>query len=406
MDSLTAACARLLAAGNILDALGLVALRDDPPALALRGIAMARLGEYARSRELLHRAAQGFGTHEPVERARCIVAQAEVALAVRDMDYSLHILPDALGTLQLHHDHANALQARLIMARCYLLLGRLDEAAIHAEQLSTDDKPASLAAMAQLLIAELALRSLQIKAARQALQRAEMAANKAGIAALQAEVTSMRQVFSRPAAKVPHAYGDKTLILEEVAALLASDSVVIDGCRRGVRADGQWLPLAGRPVLFDIMRLLGGAWPQDISREDLILQVFRLADPDESHRARLRVEMGRLRKLVRHIAQIKATPAGYRLEPLHQPNVVVMAPPLDSEEARLLALLADGAAWSTSALAQALGTGQRTVQRALAELEENGKVNAVGKARSRRWVSTSLAGFTTILLLPSVLPLK
>jgi len=406
LDSLTAACARLLAAGNVLDALGLVALREDPPALALRGIAMARLGEYTRSRELLRMAARGFGTHEPVERARCIVAQAEVALAVRDMDYPLRILPDALATLQLHHDQANALQARLIMARCYLLLGRLDEAAIHAELLNTYDKPASLIAMAQLLIAELALRSLRIKPARQALRRAEIAADEAGIPALQAETTSMRQVFSRPAARLPQAHGDRALRLEEVAALLSSDSLVIDGCRRGVSADGQWLPLAGRPVLFDIMRLLGSAWPQDISRESLILQVFRLACPDESHRARLRVEMGRLRKLIRQVAQIKATPAGYRLEPLHLPKVVVMAPPLDSEAATLLALLADGAAWSTSALAQALGTGQRTVQRALVELEENGKVNAVGKARSRRWVSTSLAGFTTILLLPSVLPLK
>ncbi|ETF02644.1 hypothetical protein W822_07250 [Advenella kashmirensis W13003] len=406
MDSLTTACARLLAQGNVLDALGLVALRNDPPALALRGIAMARLGDYARSRDLLRQAARGFGVHEPVERARCVVAQAEVALAVRDLNYPLHVLPGALATLESHNDHTNALQARLIMARCCLLLGRIDAATAHAARLETSGGPASLVAMAQLLSTELALRSLQIERARTALRQAETAAAQADIPALRSEVRSMQEVFSRPAARLPDCQGARALLLEEVAGLYSSSNLIIDGCRRGVSTDGRWLPLATRPVLYEIIWLLGNAWPNDISRETIIFQVFRLTQPDESHRARLRVQIGRLRKLIKPIARISATDEGYRLEPLQQRNVVVLAPPLDSEAASLMALLADGSAWSTSALAQALGASQRTVQRTLADLELAGQVNAVGHSRSRRWVCPSLAGFTTILLLPSVLPLK
>src|SRR4051794_6024302 len=114
MDSLIAAAARALAAGDTLGALKHVALRDDPPALALRGIAMAQLGEHARARELLKRAASGFGAHEMLARARCVVAEAEVALAMRDLALSPRRLAAASATLDARGDRANALQARLI----------------------------------------------------------------------------------------------------------------------------------------------------------------------------------------------------------------------------------------------------------------------------------------------------
>src|SRR5690606_39598367 len=128
MDSLISAAARALAAGDALSALQRVALRDDPPALALRGIAMAQLGEYLRARELLRRAARGFGAHEALARARCVVAEAEVALAMRDLRGPPRTLADASATLETHGDRANALHARLIAVRRLLLLGRLDEA--------------------------------------------------------------------------------------------------------------------------------------------------------------------------------------------------------------------------------------------------------------------------------------
>src|SRR6185369_16286193 len=129
MDSLIAAAARALAAGDSLEALKRVALREDPPALALRGIAMAQLGEHPRSRELLRRAARGFGTHEELARARCVVAEAEVALAMRDLRGSPRTLAAAAATLEARSDRANALHGRLIAVRRLLLLGRLDEAA-------------------------------------------------------------------------------------------------------------------------------------------------------------------------------------------------------------------------------------------------------------------------------------
>lgn len=406
MDSLTSASARMLAAGDVLNALSLVALRDDPPALALRGIAMARLGDYARSRELLRLAARGFGAHEPLERARCTVAEAEVALAMRELDSPLHALPGALATLESHRDHANAVQARLIMARRFLLLGRLTQVSTLIGTLDTTGLPVSLTAVAQLLAAELALRSLRIASAHEALQRAQDAATQSGITALCAEVTEMRSVLNRPAARLIKKHCQQALTLEQIAAVLSAPNLVIDGCRRGVSVEKTWISLATRPLLFALIHALATAWPGDVPREALITGVFGQQQPDETHRARLRVEMGRLRNLIRNIARIEATTDGYVLLPLNNLPVTVLAPPFDSEAASLTALLADGAAWSTSALAQAMGASQRTIQRALADLQMKGQVHPIGKSRVRRWVCSPLAGFTTILLLPSVLPLK
>ena len=412
MDSLIAASARALAAGDALGALKRVALRDDPPALALRGIAMAQLGELLRARELLRRAARGFGAHEELSRARCIVAEAEVALAERDIGGSPRALTAALATLEAHADHANAMQARLIAARRLLLLGRLQEAETTLAQLDARSLSPSLAAVAELTAAELALRSLRMEPARQALARAQEAAYRARVPALLAEVADAQAMFHRPAARRLLAGDEQTLHLDEVAALLASDTLVVDACRRGIGigVSAAWQSLARRPVLFSLARALAEAWPGEIDREALIADAFRTRDPDESHRVRLRVELGRLRALVAPLAQIEATPRGFILKPLEGRAVAVLAPPIDGDQASLAALLSDGAAWSTSALALALGASQRTVQRALAELEAEGRVRSIGRARTQRWLSPPLAGitarFTTILLLPTALPME
>src|SRR5580765_7227502 len=364
MDSLIAAASRALATGDALGALKRVALRDDPPALALRGIAMAQLGEHPRARDLLRRAARAFGSHDGTARARCVVAEAEVALAMRDLGGSPRALAAAAAMLEARADHANALQARLIAARRLLLLGRLDEATAALARLDARGLPPALAAVAELAGAELALRSLRIDAARAALARAQAAAALARVPALQAEVAEAWAALDRPAARLLRPEGAQALRLDAVAALLGSDALVIDACRRGLRAGAAWLPLAGRPVLFTLARALAEA-----------------------------------------LAQIEATPAGFSLRPREARDVVVLAPPIDGDTGALVALLGDGAAWSTSALALAMGTGQRTVQRALAELEAAGRVRAIGRARSRRWLAPPLAGFTTILLLPAALPL-
>ena len=406
MDSLIAASARALAAGDALGALKRVALRDDPPALALRGIAMAQLGEHTRARELLRRAARDFGAHEVLSRARCIVAEAEVALAMRDLGGSPRTLTAAAATLEAHDDHANALQARLIAARRLLLLGRLADAAAALERLDARGLPPSLAAVAELSAAELALRSLRIGPAQAALASAHEAAVRARVPALLAEVAEARAAFERPAARRIFTDGEEALRLDEVAALLASDALVVDACRRGLGAGDAWQPLARRPILFTLARSLAEAWPGDVDREALIASAFRTRHPDETHRARLRVEIGRLRALVTTLASIEATPRGFVLKPHGERTVALLAPPIDGDQASLVALLSDGAAWSTSALALALGASQRTVQRALVELEAEGRVRSIGQTRSRRWLSPPLAGFTTILLLPAALPFE
>jgi hypothetical protein len=406
MDSLIAAAARALAAGDALGALKRVALRDDPPALALRGIAMAQLGEYPRARELLRRAARGFGAHEELARARCVVAGAEVALAMRDFAGSPRSLAAAADTLDAHGDRANALQARLIALRRLLLIGRLDEAAAALARLDARGLPPSLAAVAELAAAELALRSLRIGPAREALARAQEAAERARVPALLAEVAEVRATLDRPAARHRSDGDEQMLRLEEVETLLASGALVIDACRRGLSAGAAWRPLARRPVLFALARTLAEAWPDDVDREALIARAFNTRRSNETHRARLRVEIGRLRALVEEMARIEATSRGFVLKPRRAKEVVVLAPPIDGDQASLVALLSDGAAWSTSALALALGASQRTVQRALVELEAVSRVRSIGRARARRWLAPPLAGFTTILLLPASLPFE
>ncbi len=405
MDSLIAASARALAAGDALGALKRVALREDPPALALRGIAMAQLGEHARARELLQRARHAFGSHETRARARCVVAEAEVAMAMRDFRGSTHALSAAAATLDAHGDRANALQARLIAARRLLLLGRLDEAAKPLERIDTHGLPPLLAAVAELTSAELALRSVRVHVARAALDRALEAAGRARVPALLAEVAQAREALDRPAARRVGRGQEQALRLDEVSALMASDALVIDACRRALGAATEWHSLARRPILFTLARALAEAWPGDVAREALIAQAFSTRRPDETHRARLRVEIGRLRALIPTLARIEATARGFALRPLGERAVVVLAPPIDGEQASVVALLSDGAAWSTSALALALGTSQRTVQRALAELETAGRVRAIGQTRARRWQAPPLTEFTTILLLPAVLPI-
>jgi hypothetical protein len=405
MDSLIAAAARALAGGDALGALKWVALRDDPPALAMRGIAMAQLGEYPRARKLLRRAARGFGAHEELSRARCVVAEAEVALAMRDLGGSPRSVVAAAATLEARADRANALHARLIAARRLLLLGRLDEAEAALARLDARGLPPSLAVVAELIAAELALRSLRTGPAQAALARAHEAAERARVPALLAEVAEARAALDRPAARRLAAGGEQALRLVEVETLLASGALVVDACRRGLRAGAAWRSLARRPVLFALARALAEAWPGDVDRQTLIARAFRTRHPDETHRARLRVEIGRLRALVAAMARIEATARGFVLAPRGGRAVVVLAPPIDGDQASLVALVSDGTAWSTSALAQAVGASQRTVQRALVVLEAAGQVRSIGRARARRWLAPPLAGFTTILLLPAAVSL-
>jgi len=401
MDALIASAGRALAAGDPLGALKLVALRNEPPALALRGIAMAQLGDFVKSRSLLRAATRGFGTKEPVASARCVVAQAEVALASRDLGFPSKALDAARAALEAHGDSINAAHARYLEVRRLLLLGRLADAewalSKHPAKL-----PPPLQVAHELVVAGIAIRRIRTAQAREALMRAERAARVADIPALWAEVDSaLRQLDTMAARKIQKGE-DTPLRLNGVEALLASKAFVVDACRLAVRRDGTVIDLSKRPVLFTLVRALAEAWPGDVTRDALVSRAFRLKLADESHRARLRVEIGRLRRVLKALGEIEATPQGFALRTKAR-EVVVLALPVEEEYAEVLALLSDGEAWSSSALGLALNRSQRTVQRALDELALAGKVQSFGRGRAKRWLTPPLPGFTTALLLPTSL---
>jgi len=402
MDSVINAAARALAAGDMLGALNRVALRADPPALALRGIAMARLGDLDRARALLQKAARGFGPNEPMARARCVVAEAEIALVTRELGWPAKALEAARVTLAKNGDSANAAQARHLQVRRLLLIGRLDEAERALGELDPSSFPPVSRATYELAVAGIALRRLHTKDARAALGRAQQAACQAGIPALLAEVEGATAMLDTPAARLIARGEERLLKLAEVETLLTSGALVVDACRHVVRHNDRVIALARRPVLFALARALGEA--SAVSRAMLIKRAFGGRDADESHRARLRVEIGRLRAALRPIAKVGATKDGFALTPRGKSEIVVLAPPVEDDNAMVLALLADGESWSSSALALALGASQRTVQRALDALAETNKVRAFGRGRAQRWVSPPLLGFTTTLLLPAPLP--
>jgi hypothetical protein len=404
MDSLITAAALALATGDILGALKRVALRDDPPALALRGIAMAQLGDFGRAKALLRSAARAFSPREVVARSRCVVAEAEIALVSRDLNWPAKALDAARVTLEKHGDRRNAAHAGHLEVRRLLLVGRLNE----AERSLAGIDPVSFAPAAraayELIVAGVAIRRLQSKVARAALIRAKHAARQAGIPALIAEVESATLVLDTPAARLITRGEERLLLLEEVEGVLESGAFVVDACRHVVRRADITVSLARRPVLFALARAFSEAWPGNLSRDALVKRAFRAKEADESHRARLRVEIGRLRAQLRSLASVTATTQGFALTPHRSGEVVVLAPPVEGQHAAVIAFLADGESWSSSALALALGASTRTVQRALDSLVTAGKVEPCGRGRARRWMASPVLGFTTTLLLPGPLP--
>jgi hypothetical protein len=406
MDSLITAAARALAAGDPLGALKRVALRDDAAGLALRGIAMAQLGDLVRAKALLRSAARAFGPKEAMARARCVVAEAEIALVSRDLGWPAKALEAARATLEEHGDRLNAAHAQYLEVRRLVLIGGLEEAERRLAELDPTPFPPALRTAHELMVAGIAIRRIRTNEARAALARAERAASHARIPALTAEVESAFLVLNTPAARLVASGEERPLLLEDVEALLASKKFVVDACRHVVRDESKVVSLAKRPVLFTLARALAEAWPGDVPRDTLVARAFRAKRADESHRARLRVEVGRLRTVLRTLADVSATKRGFALAPRRANEVVVLARPVEEEHAAVLAFLADGESWSSSALALTLGTSQRTVQRALDSLAAARKVQSFGHGRARRWMTPPVLGFTTTLLLPAPLPIE
>jgi hypothetical protein len=379
-----------------------LALRQDAPALAVRGIAMAQLGDLVRAKALIRRAARAFGPKEAVARARCIVAEAEIALVSRDLGRPVKALEAARETLEAHGDWVNAAHAGHVEVRRLLLTGRLDDAERGLAGIDPARLPHASRAVHELLGAGIAMRRLRAKAASDAIALARSAARLAGIPGLMTEVETASAALSTPAARLIEDAEERLLLLDDVEAILSSSNLVVDACRCVVCVSGETISLARRPVLFALARALGQAWPGDAPREALIASAFKGKHADESHRARLRVEVGRLRRLLHPVADVIPTKRGFALVPRRSCKVVVIAQPVEEEHAAVLAFLGDGEAWSSSALAHALGASPRTVQRALGSLAATKKVQSFGRGRARRWTSSPLPGFTTTLLLPTI----
>jgi hypothetical protein len=365
---------------------------------------MAQLGDLARAKALLRRARRAFGPKDAIARARCVLAEAEIALVSRDLGGTAKALAAAGTVLEEHGDRLNAAHARYLQVRHLLLIGRLDEAERVLAELDPAPFPPALRTAHQLVVAGIAIRRLRTKAARAAVARAERAAAEARIPALMAEVESASRVLNTPAARLIASGTERLLLLEEVEALFASKSLVVDACRHVVRAGGTVVSLASRPVLFDLARALGEVWPGDASRDVLLARAFGARFADESHRGRLRVELVRLRRALRPLAGVNATQRGFVLAPRRERDVVVLARAARDEaeqHAAVLAFLSDGESWSSSALALALQTSQRSVQRALDSLAAAGKVQSFGHGRARRWLTPPIPGFPATLLLPA-----
>ena len=375
MDSLITAAARALAAGDPLGALNRVALRDDAPALALRGIAMAQLGDLDRAKALLRRAARAFGPKEAVARARCVVAEAEIALASRDLGWPAKALDAARATLEAHGDRVNAAHARYLEVRRLLLIGRLDEAERMLAEL--DPAPFPPASTRRPRAGRRGDRDAAPPRRRRRAPRSPApndAARQAGIPALTAEVESAALVLNTPAARLIARGEERPLLLEEVEALLASKALVVDACRHVVR-DAQHGGLAREASGAVRARPRAG---RGMARRRAAGHAARARVPREARRRiASRAVAGRnraaSRRLLRTLAGVSATKQGFALVPRRAREVVVLARPVEEEHAAVLAFLADGESWSSSALALALGASQRTVQRALDSLRRRAR---------------------------------
>ncbi|MTH78099.1 helix-turn-helix domain-containing protein [Paracoccus aestuariivivens] len=404
MDSVIDAASRELAGGKALVALKRVALRNDAPALALRGIAMAQLGDLDRSRELLRAAARAFGSGKPLSVARCRLAAAEIALVSRDLGGTSEALAKARASFIAHGDQRNAAHSAYLQARLALLLGRIDEAESCLGMVDLAALPQVSRGGYWLVVAGIAIRRIQADAARAAFDHALDVARRLSIPSLSTEVDAAIRKFDAPAACLVADGCDRMLSLAEVEAWFASGRLIVDASRNVVRRDRTIISLGRRPILFGLLRVLAEAWPHDVPRDELLKRVFRARHSDESHRARLRVEMARLRKEISPFANITATGRGFVLAPHDQLCPAVLAPPVEEEHADLLGLMADGEAWSSSGLALALDVSPRTTQRALETLHRQGKVEWFGRGRARRWIISKVPGFPINLLLSSPLP--
>ncbi|MFY0533958.1 HTH domain-containing protein [Nannocystis pusilla] len=364
--------ARALAGGDPLRALTGVGRDDSALGLTLRGIAYAQLGDLELARTALEQAVSRADV-DPLLAARARAALVEVELGSGAPAQAARTARAAADALERLGDARNAAMQRLVLARAEVLLGRLNEARRAVEAVLVGDLGPDLRAVASLVQAEIAVRALHPSDARAALARAREAMARAPHQLLARTVEALEQELARPIASIWRAGATVEADLFAIESLSRGPVLLVDACRRLALAGRVTIPLARRPVLFALLLELARAWPAAVARDDLAARAFAVRRVNASHRARLRVELGRLRKLMDGLAAAPvASEDGYVLA--SERDVAVLLPPTDDEAARLGLLLGDGAAWSAQALAEHAGVSRRTAQRALQQLVERGVV--------------------------------
>lgn len=402
LDDAHRVAGQALARGDALRALGVVGRADDTLSLTLRGIAYAQMGDLVRARAALERASAS--AREPLARARIAAALVEIAMADGDAAAAAHAAQRSAEELSAHGDHRNAAMQRLVHARAEVLLGRLAAARHvvgqvleHAAQLDAD-----VVAVAWLARAEIAVRGVAATEAREALVSARRAMVAAPNELLARALVFLEAELGVSVARLVRGGVVRDADLYAIEAASTGELLLVDACRRLMIAGRVTLPLAKRPVLFALLFELARAWPAGVSRDELAARAFEVRRPNASHRARLRVEVGRLRKLVTGLAEPVATGAGYALSSPRE--VVVLLPPSDADDARISILLGDGASWSAQALAEHAGISKRTVQRALAALVEAGAAVRSGHGKDVRYTRPGPRIASRMLLLGLVPP--
>ncbi len=387
---------RALAVGEPLRALGLIGRDDSATALMLRGIAYAQLGDLDLARVSLSRAAAL--ADEPLTRARARAALVEIALNAGDPGPAARDATACAEELDELGDGRNAAMQRLVLARAEVLLGRLGEARHVVEQVMTADLPADLFAVACLAQAEIAIRGLAATAARDALARARRSLEGAPHPLLERALGALEGELSVPVARILRSGALKDADLFAIEDVSRGQVLLVDACRQLAIGGRVTIPLARRPVLFALLLALGRAWPDSVARDELAARAFDARKVNASHRSRLRVEMGRLRKIMDGLAaEPKASDDGYVLTSAR--DVVVLLPPSDDEAARIGFLLADGASWSAQGLAEHAGVSRRTAQRALGALVASAAAVRTGRGKHVRYARPGGSIASRMLLL-------
>jgi len=292
----------------------------------------------------------------------------------------------------------NAAMQRLVLARAEVLLGRLGEARRVVEEVLATELAPDLRAVASLAQAEIAIRSLAATDARGALARARRSLEGAPNHLLARALVAIEQELSLPIARTLRGGVLRDADLFAIEDASRGEVLLVDACRRLAIAGRVTIPLARRSVLFALLLVLGRAWPASVPRDELAARAFDAHRVNASHRARLRVEIGRLRKLMDGLAaEPVATADGYVLS--SKRDVVVLLPPSEDEVARIALLLGDGASWSAQGLAEHAGVSKSTAQRALGALVESGGAIRTGTGKDVRYTRPGTPIASRMLLL-------